>query len=204
MSTEITHQYENKIFPNGQFSKFVLKLCRFLNILPADGYIYLRQKDQDFEMSSLVTVNELENIWEIGTTVSRLDFHYDYNIITLRCKSCSNVLSVLYVINGDMKYSEKFIFFVENVLEITRFKEEINELTGDHRQDTPNISNVKESEVDIEPINKRQLLEIDQPVLNLLQQVYERETENNVDWTLEKYLHQMIQAHCQEVMGYNQ
>ncbi|EGW40203.1 hypothetical protein [Desulfosporosinus sp. OT] len=245
MSTEVALQYENKLFHKGQFKKFVLKLCRFLNILPSDGYTFLRQKDQDFEISSKVSVDELENICDIGTTVSRLDFHYNYNIIKLSCTSCSNVLNVLYVINGNMKYSKKLIFFVENILEITRFTEEISKLTDGHRQATPDISSVEKSEVVIEPIgqmqtdldpsnilnnrsiepsvegvivrfggkganqnketiNKRQFLEIEKPVLNLMKQVYDRETENTVGWTLEKYLHQVIQAHCQEIMGYNQ
>lgn len=230
MSTEVTLQYENKVFLKGQFKQFVLKLCRFLNILPSDGYAFLRQKDQDFEISTKVTVDELENICEIGTTVSRLDFHYNYNIIKLSCKSCSDALSVLYVINGDIKYSEKLIFFVENILEITRLTEEISELTDGNRQDTPDISTVEESEVvieaerSIEPsvegvivrfggkganqnnraINKRQFLEIDKPVFKLIKQVYEKETENTVGWTFEKYLHQVIQAHCQEIMSYNQ
>ena len=230
MSTEVTLQYENKVFLKGQFKQFVLKLCRFLNILPADGYAFLRQKDQDFEIRTKVTVDELENICEIGTTISRLDFHYNYNIIKLSCESCSNVLNVLYVINDNMKYSEKLIFFVENVLEITRLTKEISELADGHRQDAPDISTVEESEVvieagrSIEPsiegvivrfggkganqskeaIIQRQFLEIDKPVYNLMKQVYERETENTVGWTFEKYLHQVIQAHCQEIMGYNQ
>jgi len=192
MSTEVTRQYENKIFPKGQFKKFAFKLCRFLNVLPSDGYAFIRQKNQDFEMSSKVTVDELENICEIGTTVSRLDFHYNYNIIKLSYTSCSNALNVLYVINGNMKYTEKLIFFVENILEITRLTEEIIELTDCHCEDSK------------EPLNKRQFLEIEQPVFKLIKQAYERETENTVGWTLEKYLHQVIQTHCQEIMGYNQ
>lgn len=206
MSTEVSHQYKNKVFLKGQFKQSALKLCRFLNILPSDGSTFLRQKDQDFEMSTKVTVDELENICEIGTTVSRLDFHYNYNIISLSYKSYSNALNVLFVINGDIKYSEKFIFFVENILEITRLTEEISELTDGHRQATPDISTVEESEVVIskEAINKRQFLEIDKSVFKLMKQVYERETENTVGWTFEKYLHQVIQAHCQDIMGYNQ
>lgn len=172
MSTEVALQYKNKVFPQGQFKKLVLKLCRFLNILPADCYVFLRQKDQDFEISSKITVDELDNIRELGTTVSRLDLHYNYNIITLSCKSCSDVLNVLYIINGNMKYSEKFIFFVENVLEITRFSEEISELSNG------------------------QFLAIDKSVLKLMKQVYEKETENTMGWTLEKYLHQVIREHC--------
>lgn len=201
MSTEVTHQYENKVFLKGQLKQFTLKLCRFLNTLPSDGYAFLRQKDQDFEISTKVTVDELENICEIGTSVSRLDFHYDYNIIKLSSESCSNALNILYVINDNMKYSEKLIFFVENILEITRFTKEISELTDGHRQDTPDISTLEESEV---IINKRQFLEIDKPVFKLMKQVYERETENTVGWTFEKYLHQVIQEHCQEIMGCNQ
>jgi len=100
MSIEVSRQYENKVFLKGQFKQFTLKLCRYFNILPTDGYAFLRQKDQDFEISTKVTVDELENICEIGTTVSRLDFHYNYNIIKLSCKSCSKALNVLYVING--------------------------------------------------------------------------------------------------------
>ncbi|ODA40870.1 hypothetical protein [Desulfosporosinus sp. BG] len=212
MSIEVTRQYENKLFDKGEFKKFVLKLCRFLNILPSDGYTFIRQKDQDFEISSKVTFDELENIYYIGTTVSRLDFHY--NIIKLSSTSCSNALNVLYVINGNMKYSEKLIFFVENILEITRLTEELSELTNGHRQDTLDISTVEKSkgvieavrsiEPSVEGVNKRQFLEIEKPVLKLMKQVYERETENTVGWTLEKYLHQVIQAHCQEIMGYNQ
>ncbi|MDR3668782.1 MAG: hypothetical protein P4L35_18240 [Ignavibacteriaceae bacterium] len=239
MSTDVTHQYENKVFLKGQFKQFALKLCRFLNILPSDGYAFLRQKNQEFEISTKVTVDELENICEIGTTVSRLDFHYNCNIIKLSCKSCSNALNVLYVINGNMKYSEKLIFFVENILEITRLNEEISKLSDSHCQDTPDISTVKESKVVTEPsgqtqiieavrsiepsvegvivrfggkganeskdaINKRQFLEIDKPVFKLMKRVYERETENTVGWTFEKYFHQVIQAHCQEITGYNQ
>lgn len=198
MGTEVTHQYENKVFREGQFKQFAQKLCRFLNISPSEGYAFLRRKDQEFEISTKVTVEELENICELGTTVSRLDFHYNYNIIKLSCKSCSNALNVLYVINGNMKYSEKLIFFVENILEITRLNEEISELTDSHRHDTPISSSVKESE------NKRQFLEIDKPVFKLMKRVYERETENTVGWTFEKYFHQVIQAHCQEITGYNQ
>jgi len=199
--TFVERQYENKVFPKGQLKQFALKLCRFLNILPSDGYAFLRQKDQGFEISTKVTVDELENICEIGTTVSRLDFHYNYNIIKLSCQSCSNALNVLYVINDNMKYSEKLIFFVENILEITRLTKEISELTDGHRQDIPDISTVEEAEV---VIKKRQFLEIDKPVFKLMKQVYEREIENTVGWTFEKYLHQVIQAHCQEIMGYNQ
>ncbi|WP_088225082.1 hypothetical protein [Desulfosporosinus sp. FKB] len=188
MSTEITRHYENKIFNKDQFKKFALKLCRFLNISPSDGYVYLRQKDQDFEISSKVTADELENICEFGTSVSRLDFHYMYNVISFR--PCSNSLNVLYVINGNMKYSEKLIFFVENVLEITRLTEELSELSDGYGRNEAN--------------NKRQYLEIDKPVFDLMKQVYERETENTLRWTLEKFLHQMLKAHCQEIMGYNQ
>jgi len=199
VSTEVTLQYENKVFHKGQFKQFVLKLCRFLNILPSDGYAFLRQKDQDFEISTKVTLDELENICEIGTTVSRLDFHYNYNIIKL--SSCPNALTVLYVIDGDRKYSEKFIFFVENILEITRLTEEIIELTRWSSSGCSRIFTVEESEV---VINKQQFLKIDKPVFKLMKQVYEKETENTVGWTLEKYLHQVIQAHCQEIMGYDQ
>lgn len=173
MSTEIRRQYGNRIFPKGKLKKFALKLCRFLNILPWEGCIFLRQKDQDYEISSKVTIDELEDICEIGTVVCRMDFHFSYNIINFSCKS-AQVLDVLYVINGNREYSEKFIFFIENLLELKRLTE---------------------------AIHQRQILAIDQPVLKLLEQVYERETENTMGWTLEKYLHQVIQAHCQDVLG---
>lgn len=173
MSTEIRRQYGNKIFAKGELKKFALKLCRFLNIVPWEGCIFLRQKDEDFEISSKVTIDELEDICEIGTKLCRMDFHFSNNIITLSYKS-AQILDVLYVINGNREYSEKFIFFVENLLELKR-------RTGG--------------------IHQQQILAINQPVLKLLEQVYERETENTVGWTLEKYLHQVIQAHCQEILG---
>lgn len=218
MSTEVTLQYNNKIFDKGQLKKFALKLCRFLNILPSDGYAFLRRKDQDFAISSKVAIDELEDVCEIGTTVSRLDLHYNYNIIKLSCTSCPNALNVLYVVNGNLKYSERIIFFVENILEITRLTEEISDLTDRHRQDTSDISTgaieppAEEVKVRLgdkgvdqskEAFNKRQYLEIDKPVLKLLKLAYERETEKTVGCTLEKYLHQMIRAHCQEIMGCN-
>jgi len=189
MSIEVTRQYENKVFPKGQFRQFALKLCRFLNISPLDGYAFLRQKDQDFEISTKATVDELENICEIGTKISRLDFHYNYNIIKFSCKSYSNTLNVLYVINGNMQYSEKLIFFVENILEIKRLTEEISELTDGQSKQT---------------ISKRQFLEIDKPVFELMKHVYERETEDTVGLTFEKYFHQVIQSHCQGIMGDDQ
>ncbi|SDG99866.1 hypothetical protein [Desulfosporosinus hippei] len=173
MSTEIRRQYANKSFSKGELKKFALKLCRFLNILPWEGSVFLRQKDQDFEISSKVTIGEIENICEIGTMVSHVDFHLSYNIINLSCKS-AQVLDVLYVINANREYSERLIFFVENILEIKRLTE---------------------------GINQRQILAIDSPVLKLLEQVYEREIENTGGWTLEEYLHHVIQTHCQEVLG---
>ncbi|KGK88276.1 hypothetical protein DP73_13360 [Desulfosporosinus sp. HMP52] len=172
MSTEIRRQYANKIFSKGELKRFALKLCRFLNVLPWEGSVFLRQKDQDFEIGSKVTIGEIENICEIGTVVSQMDFHLSYNIINLSCKS-AQVLDVLYVINGNREYSERLIFFVENILEIKRH----------------------------EGINQRQILAIDPPVLKLLEQVYEKETENTGGWTLEEYLHHVIQTHCQEVLN---
>lgn len=173
MSTEIRRQYGNRTFSKGKLKKFALKACRFLNVVPWDGCIFLREKDEDFEMSSKITIDELDGICEIGTKLCRMDFHLGYNIIKISCKS-EQVLDVLYVINGNRGYSERFMFFVENLLELNRLPE---------------------------ATDGRLSLAVDQPVLKLLEQVYERETENTRGWTLEKCLHQVIHAHCQEVLG---
>ncbi|AET68265.1 hypothetical protein Desor_2723 [Desulfosporosinus orientis DSM 765] len=173
MNTEIRRQYENKTFPKGKLKKFGLKACRFLNIVPWDGCIFLREKDEDFEISSKITIDELNDICELGTGVFRLDFHLSYNIIKICCRP-GQVLDVLYVINGNREYSERFIFFAENLLELKKLPE---------------------------ATDQQQSLALDQSVLKLLEQVYERERVNRGGWTLEKYLHQVIQAHCREVLG---
>ena len=309
MSTDVTRQYENKVFPKGHFRQFSLKLAKFCNISLSDGFVILNRKEQDFDSSTQATLDEIEDICEIDATIKRLGFHYDHNIIQLSFNSYSNALNVLYVVNGDVEYAKRLIFFVENSLEIARLREQVvSKLTDAHRQYTPGISSAKESEVskvslalvqpemDLEPnnifdsnastnpllivwhkalmqlqllcsavtyqtwiapivpsvdgnylilncpteftkdwiesrykkdimeavqsiepsvdgiivrfggkdtklsnetTNKRLFIEIDEPLYDLMMNVYERETKASVGWTFERYFKEVMQSHCQ-------
>ena len=52
MSTDVTRQYENKIFNEGQFKQFALKFVRFHNVTPLDCNIILTYKEDDLKQKN--------------------------------------------------------------------------------------------------------------------------------------------------------
>lgn len=145
MNTQANRIYEYKVFKNGQLKQLALRLARFCNISPSDGFIFLHYKDDEFDTSTIATVDELENICEIGNPLDTLSFHYNNNVIQFSLSLFLKAFSVTYIIDGDIEYSKKLIFFVENTLELTRIS---NELTKEHSKhdDARDNSEANESE----------------------------------------------------------
>ena len=286
--TFVERQYENKVFPKGQFKQFALKLARFCNLSIAALFILIHRKGDDFETSTLSTVDDLMNICEIGKTISCLAFHSSFNIIKFRLQLYSNALNITYNIKGDIENAKHIIFLTENTLELTRLnKQGTGELTLDNSQsigqtqmnsDLSNIlidneltnslvnvwqkasnqlqslypiiayqtwiapivpsvdgnqlilectdqfakdriesrykkdiiETVRSIEPSVEGIivrvggcqsdeatNKREFLEIEESLFDLMKQVYARETENSVG-SFDKYFNQVIMSRCQE------
>lgn len=55
--------------------------------------------------------------------------------------------------------------------------------------------------IEVEKINKQKYLEVNEQLFELMKQVYEKDTENKVGCSVDKYFNQVIQSHCQERMG---
>lgn len=162
MSTDVTRNYEYKVFEKGQIKQFAIKLARFCNISSSEVYILLHYKDDEFDTSSQVTVDELEDLCEVCTHT--LTFHYNHNSIRFSLGLDSKALNILYLIDGDIEYTKKFIFFVENTLELKRLsKQEIRELTN-----PDNYSCTKESEVVIDYCQPIEQIQTDSDPSNIL------------------------------------
>lgn len=198
--TFVEHQYENKVFPKGQFRQFALKLARFCSLSITDLSILIHRKGYDFETSTLSTVDGLMNICEIGKMVSCLAFHSSFNIIKFRLQLYSNLLNITYNIKGDIENAKHIIFLTENTLELTRLSE----------QGTGEVSLVRSIEPSVggiivragacqsdDPTSEREFIEIEQPLFDLMKQVYERETEDSVG-SFDKYFNQVIKSRIQE------
>lgn len=199
MCTEVNREYECRTFQNGQLKQFALKLAKFCNIAPQDGYNFLHYRDDDFYTNSKVTVDELQNINEIGTQLDSLAFHYKNNIIQLILKGYPDVLRVLYVIDGNVECSKRFIFFVENNLALVRLKQETeNPLESCNEQVGRSCAETDSSN----DVNNQFYLQVDEPLFELMRQVFQKESEDKVGWSFEKYFSQVIQSHCQERIDY--
>ena len=199
--TFVERQYENKVFSKGQFKQFALKLARFCNLSITVLFILIHRKGDDFETSTISTVDDLMNICEIGKTTSCLAFHSSFNIIKFRLH-LSNALNITYNIKGDIENAKHIIFLTENTLELTRLSEQgTGELTLDNSQSigqtqmNSDLSNIGECQSD-EATNKQEFLEIEESLFDLMKQVYERETENSVG-SFDKYFNQVIKSRCQ-------
>jgi len=187
--TFVERQYENKVFSEGQFKQFALKLARHCNLSIAVLFILIHRKGKDFETSTISTVDDLMHICEIGKTISCLAFHSSFNIIKFRLHLYSNALNITYNIKGDLENAKHIIFLTENTLELTRFSEQgTDELTLDNSQSFGQT----QMNSDLGNI----LIEIEDSLFNLMKQVYERETENSVG-SFDKYFNQVIKSRCQ-------
>ncbi|MDR3668783.1 MAG: hypothetical protein P4L35_18245 [Ignavibacteriaceae bacterium] len=210
--TFVERQYENKVFPKGQFRQFALKLARFCNLSITVLFILIHRKGDDFETSTISTVDDLMNICEIGKTISCLAFHSSFNIIKFRLQLYSNALNITYNIKGDLENAKHIIFLTENILELTRLSEQgTGELPLDnsrHKKDI--IETVRSIEPSVEEIivrvgrcqsdeatNKQEFLEIEDSLFDLMKQVYDRVTENSVG-SFDNYFNQVIRSRCQE------
>jgi len=198
----VERQYENKVFSKGQFKQFALKLARFCNLSITDLFILIHRKGDDFETSTISTIDDLMDICEIGKTISCLAFHSSFNIIKFRLQLYSNALNITYNIKGDIENAKHIIFLTEDTLELTRLSEQgTGELTLDNSQSIGQTQmnfdlRVSGCQSD-EATNKREFLEIEESLFNLMKQVYERETENSVG-SFDKYFNQVIKSRCQE------
>lgn len=135
MSTDVTRQYENKVFPQGLFKRFALGLARLLNVLPTDVYILLQRTEEGFQTSTELALDELVNIYEIGKTINSLSFHSCSSIIKFKINLYSNSLNIIYVINGDIEKAKKIIFLTENIFELEGLNEQgAGMLTTDNNQ----------------------------------------------------------------------
>ena len=172
--TFVERQYENKVFPKGQFKQFALKLARFCNLSLSVLFILLHRKSDDFETSTICTVDDLMNICEIGKTISCLAFHSSSNIIKFSFQSYLNALNITYAIKGDMENAKHIIFLTENTLELTRLSEQgTGELTLDNSQSigqTQMDSDLSNILIDNESTNS--LVNVWQKALNQLQSLY--------------------------------
>ena len=201
--TFVECQYENKVFPKGQFRQFALKLARFCNLSITDLFILLHRKSNDYETSTISTVDDLTTICEIGKMISCLAFHSSSNIIKFRLQLYSNALNITYNIKGDLENAKHIIFLTENILELTRLSEQgAGELTHDNghsigqTQMNSELDNILIDQSD-EATNEREFLEIEDSLFDLMKQIYEKETENSVG-SFDKYFNQVIMSRCQE------
>jgi len=187
--TFVDRQYDNKVFSKGQFKQFALKLARYCNLSITVLFILIHRKGDDFETSTISTVDDLMNICEIGKTISCLAFHSSFNIIKFRLHLFSDALNITYNIKGDIENAKHIIFLTENTLELTRLSEQgTGELTLDNSQSIGQT----QMNSDLGKI----LIEIEDSLFNLMKQVYERETENSVG-SFDKYFNQVIKSRCQ-------
>jgi len=203
-TTHVERQYENKVFLIGQIRRFALKLSRHCNISPSHFLIYLNQTEDGFETSTISTIDDLLNIREING----LAFYSSSGVIRFD-KSYSNSLNIRFSINGGIEIVNQIILLTENTLELTRLSEKgTGKLTVDNSQPIEqiqmdsNLSGKGANQCD-EAINKRQLLEIDEPLFELMMKVYVRESENSVG-SFEDYYRKVIRLHCLKQMVYDQ
>ena len=139
MRTQVKREYEYKIFAKGQLKQFITELAQFCGISPSDVSVCLRYKDGEFDTSKDATIDELENICEVGTPLESLNFHFESNIIFFSSNVFSSEflkgLSVAHMIFSDIEYTKKLISFVENTLELKRLSEQdIEELIKEYRK----------------------------------------------------------------------
>lgn len=198
-TTHVERQYENKVFLIGQIRRFALKLSRYCNIFPSRFLIYLNQTEDGFETSTISTIDDLLNIREING----LAFYSSSGVIRFD-KSYSNSLNIWFSINGGIEIVNQIILLTENTLELTRLSEKgTGKLTIDNSipiEEIASNSSGKGANQSEEAINKPQLLEIDEPLFELMKRVYERETENPVG-SFEEYYKKVIRLHCLEHMA---
>lgn len=195
--TFVERQYENKVFSKGQFKQFALKLARFCNLSITDLFILIHRKGNDFESSTISTIDDLTNMCEIGKTISCLAFHSSFNIIKFRLQFNSNALNITYNIKGELENAKHIIFLTENILELTRFREQG---TGELASLEPSVEGIIVRVGDCqsdETTNKQAFLEIEESLFDLMKQVYEREPKNSVG-SFDQYFNQVIMSRCQE------
>ncbi|WP_052090672.1 hypothetical protein [Desulfosporosinus sp. HMP52] len=164
--------YENKIFSQGQLTQFAYTLAEFGNLPITDLGIIMHQKSAGVETSTRCTVTDLINICEIGKTMSCLAFHSSLNIIKLRFKLNPQAMTITYNIKGDIENAHQIVFLTENILGLTRYSEQTQS-------------------------SKQDFFEIEEPLFDLMQQVYEKETKNS-DGSFDEYFNQVIKMRCQE------
>ncbi|TGE38701.1 hypothetical protein E4K67_04225 [Desulfosporosinus fructosivorans] len=143
MSTQITHEYKYKIFSKAQLTKFSKKLARFYGTSTSNYHIFLHYTKDGYEASIQSTLDELDdNICKIGVPVESLGFHYESDIInlTLKVKGFPDHLRIWYMLNGDIQYSRRLVFFIQNSLQLETLEEEISQPTVVLSRDTPDSS----------------------------------------------------------------
>jgi len=299
MGTQVSFDYECEVFRKGDLKLFSLKLARFCDVYASDSHHFIRRKEDGFETSENLTVDEIENIESYTPQLESIGFHCKAHIIILSFKYVPKYLHITYILDCDVAESKKLIFFIENTLGLKRFVEGESDvlhrldnsipLAIDTRPNTdtdsplestedlpielsiiwgeatlrlrvqmpedsyqtwldpliPSIDGKKlilccqnefakiwlesryhkminETVQSIDPSieeisfqvlgksskgnaeNKQFYLSVDEPLFELMMKVYEKETENQVELTFEKYFNQVIQSHCQERMGDDQ
>lgn len=118
------YDYEYKVFSIDQLKQFALKMARFCDMPTSDGRIFLHRREGGFETSTQSTIEKLDSNLEIGTPPESLGFHYKGHIIILSLKNRYENIHVTYVLDSDVEYSKKLIFFIENTLTLTRLCEQ--------------------------------------------------------------------------------
>ncbi|WP_088226117.1 DnaA N-terminal domain-containing protein [Desulfosporosinus sp. FKB] len=124
MRTEVMFDYKYKIFSSGQLKQFALKLARFCDMPTSDSRIFLHRREAGFETSTQSTIDKLDTNLRIGTIPESLGFHYKGHIIILSLKNENENIHVTYILDCDIEYSKKLIFFIENTLSLTRLSEQ--------------------------------------------------------------------------------
>lgn len=176
MRTDVDREYEYKVFEKGQLKDFALKFARFCKIEPSKGNIFHSHKVGKFDTSTNLSIDELDNICEIGNTRESVYFFYNYNMLFFSLSSQST-LHASYTIEGDIEYAKKLIFLVENALELRVLKEQ---------------------DQDDETISESKFLEIDGALFQLMRQDFEKESDITTGETFESYFHKVIKSHCQK------
>ena len=120
MSTQITFDYGYKILPKSQFKQFALELAQFCNTPNADVHIFLHHKEDGFQTSTPSTIDELDNKYDIVTSPESIAIHVKAHIIIIKLNNAPDNFHITYMLDGDLNYSKRLIFFIENTLEITR------------------------------------------------------------------------------------
>lgn len=194
MRTRVAYKYLYPYFPKGRFKQFALELAQFINISPSDVSIMLDRKEDGFEVRTEATLDDLENICDIGTTSNELSFIYDSNHMYFSLDTSSKTLSVSYLIYNDLEATQKFISFVEDTLELSRLSEqEIRELTDGYHQNILNNLSTNESEVPLETTATGiETNEFQKSVLDSLKEIKEILVEHDK-------LFKAIEEHFQEI-----